>query len=121
METAPRLVESLTPAIKRCGVCAEDITQDVLSVLVRRIGSFHHNGRLGAFRNWLRSTTVNVGRSHLRKHHAVIGAGDPEFRATLAQVAAPTSVASHDFDVQHNRHLIAFLLAEISRDGTLDA
>ena len=45
---------------------AEDITQEVLSVLVRQIGSFHHNGRTGAFRNWLRSTTVNVARSHLR-------------------------------------------------------
>ncbi|MEL6110515.1 MAG: sigma-70 family RNA polymerase sigma factor [Planctomycetota bacterium] len=93
---------------------ADDITQEVLSVLVRQIRNFRHNGRLGAFRNWLRTTTVNVARNQLRKHQAAIGAND--LQVTLEQLEDPKSHMSREFDAQHNRHVVAFLLDEIQKE-----
>lgn len=93
---------------------AEDITQEVLSVLVRQIGNFRHNGRTGAFRNWLRTTTVNVARNQLRKHQAAIGAN--QLQVTLEQLEDPKSDASREFDTQHNRHVVSFLLDEIQKE-----
>ena len=36
----------------------DDLTQQVLTVLVRKLPTFHHNGREGAFRAWLRSVSL---------------------------------------------------------------
>lgn len=33
---------------------AEDLTQEVLTILVRELPGFSHSGRVGAFRRWLR-------------------------------------------------------------------
>src|SRR5438045_2480430 len=56
-----RLVEIYTPLIRRwlgryglAEADREDLTQDVLAVVVRRLPQFEHNGRPGAFRTWLR-------------------------------------------------------------------
>src|SRR5437870_2279853 len=38
---------------------ADDVVQDVLAVVVRRLPDFEHNQRTGAFRAWLRTITVN--------------------------------------------------------------
>ncbi len=45
---------------------ADDLTQQVLTVVVRKLASFQHNGRPGAFRAWLRGITVNTLRSFRR-------------------------------------------------------
>src|SRR5688572_30051070 len=45
---------------------AEELTQDVLSVVVQEIGRFQHNGRLGGFRRWLREITVHRALGFLR-------------------------------------------------------
>jgi RNA polymerase sigma-70 factor (ECF subfamily) len=37
---------------------SDDLVQDVLSVVVKKIPQFEHNGRPGAFRSWLRTITV---------------------------------------------------------------
>src|SRR5262245_20738016 len=38
---------------------ADDLTQDVLAVLVRDLTKFDHNGRTGAFRAWVRGVCLN--------------------------------------------------------------
>ena len=45
---------------------ADDLTQQVLTVVVSKLPSFRHNGRTGAFRAWLRGITVNTLRSFRR-------------------------------------------------------
>ncbi|MEM6980793.1 MAG: sigma-70 family RNA polymerase sigma factor, partial [Planctomycetota bacterium] len=94
----------------------DDLTQEVLAVLVKQIGSFEHNGRVGAFRNWLRTTTVNVARNLLRKRNLPIGGGGSEFQASLAQLEDPESKLSKQFDIGHSRFVIAHLLGRIERD-----
>src|SRR5947208_510280 len=46
---------------------ADDLVQDVLAVLVRRLPEFEHRGRPGAFRAWLRTILVNQLRNFRRK------------------------------------------------------
>src|SRR5262245_2782555 len=38
---------------------ADDLLQDVLTAVVRKVPEFRHDGRPGAFRCWLRMITVN--------------------------------------------------------------
>ena len=39
---------------------ADDLTQQVLTVVVRKLPAFRHSGRPGAFRAWLRAITVST-------------------------------------------------------------
>src|SRR5262245_60936083 len=45
---------------------AEDLAQDVLTILTRELPQFKHGGRLGSFRSWLRTITVNRAREFWR-------------------------------------------------------
>src|SRR5437870_2280875 len=45
---------------------ADDLTQDVLAVVVRELEQFDHLGRVGSFRSWLRTVTVNRAREFWR-------------------------------------------------------
>src|SRR5262245_22534696 len=45
----------------------DDVTQEVLAVVVRRLPEFRHNGRVGAFRTWLKTITANCLRDHWRR------------------------------------------------------
>ncbi len=56
--------------LRRRGISGElalDVRQEVLMVVFQRIADFEHNGRTGAFRNWLRTTTVNCLRTYARR------------------------------------------------------
>lgn len=45
----------------------DDIVQNVLLVVIKRLPEFHHNGRVGAFRNWLKTITIFSLREYWRK------------------------------------------------------
>src|SRR5437660_12901871 len=42
---------------------AEDLAQEVMAVVVRELAHFQHTQQHGAFRNWLRTVTVNQLRA----------------------------------------------------------
>src|SRR5262245_49380811 len=66
---------------------AEDLTQDVLAVVVRELRRFEHAGRPGAFRGWLRTITVNRAREHWRLGKCrPLAPGGGEFLDRLAQL-----------------------------------
>lgn len=70
-------------------VDAEDLAQEVMATVVERIGDFEHNGRIGAFRNWLRTTAVNQARTYLRKNNIRPTAkGSDTFEPRVHQPAA---------------------------------
>lgn len=46
---------------------ADDLIQEVLMVVSRELPDFRHNGRTGAFRNWLRRILVNRLRNVLAR------------------------------------------------------
>lgn len=93
---------------------ADDVTQEVLTVLVRRLPDFERHPRPGAFRRWLRTITVNCLRDYWRASKArprVTGASD--FQRTLEQLADPDSGLSRLWDQEHDRHVADRLLEMI--------
>lgn len=92
----------------------EDLTQDVFATLVREIGNFEHNGRIGAFRNWLRTTTFNLVSNALRKRGGSERVGGEGLNALLAAMNDPSSDLSREFDLEHDRLIIQRLLARVA-------
>jgi RNA polymerase sigma-70 factor (ECF subfamily) len=87
----------------------DDIVQDVLTVVVRRLPEFHHKGRVGAFRLWLKTITINCLREHwkrLQKHPGRIAA-----TTALDDWADERGNLSQLWDREHDRHLVQKLLA----------
>jgi DNA-directed RNA polymerase specialized sigma24 family protein len=66
---------------------AEDLSQDVMAVLLQQLRAFAHNGRTGAFRAWLRGICLNClrdSRRAARRHGQAVGGSD--FQASLQRL-----------------------------------
>lgn len=90
---------------------AEDLVQEVLIVVIRRIPEFQHNGRTGAFRAWLRMIAVNVSRDFWkakRLRPAVVGGSD--FGAVLDRLADSSDALSREWDKDHDLFVTRRLL-----------
>ena len=119
-----RLVDLYSPLIKawlrRHGVSAEDaedLTQEVLEVVVREVSRFRHNGRAGAFRTWLRTITINCLRQSVRSRRLrTEAAGSPDIAAMLDQLEDPASDLSRRWDREHDQHVLERLLELIEPD-----
>ena len=113
-----RLVHLYSPLIKawlrQHSVSAgdtEDLAQDVLVVVVREVARFQHNGRVGAFRTWLRVITANCLRQSLRSRRLQLEAASPlDFAVLLDQLDDPTSDLSRRWDREHDRYVLDRLL-----------
>jgi RNA polymerase sigma-70 factor (ECF subfamily) len=113
-----RLVAVYTPLLQRWlaqyglqASDADDLTQEVLAVVVRELPSFEHNQRTGAFRRWLRTILVNRLRGFWRARQNQDAARD--LGAVLDQLEDPQSGLSRLWDEQHDRHVMAKLLEQI--------
>lgn len=95
---------------------AEDISQEVLIHVLRLIDGFEHNGRVGAFRNWLRNITYNVMRNHLRKLASEESALTDHFRRTANALNVDTSEVAQTFNREHDRMIVERLLEELESD-----
>ncbi len=119
-----RLVDLYSPLIngwlRRQGVVAEDaedLTQEVLEVVVREVSGFRHNGRVGAFRTWLRTIAINCLRQALRSRRLrVQAAGSPDIVAMLDQFEDPASEVSRRWDREHDQYVLQRLFALIEPD-----
>jgi RNA polymerase sigma-70 factor (ECF subfamily) len=98
--------------LSRSGVPAtdhDDLIQDVLMVVVRRVSEFEHRGP-GAFRAWLRSILANRTRKYFRDRPPSSPAID------LDAVAAADSVLGRQWDREHDEHLAARALRLVQAD-----
>jgi RNA polymerase sigma-70 factor, ECF subfamily len=119
-----RLVDLYSPLIgswlRRYGVSAEDaedLTQDVLGVVVREVTSFQHNGRAGAFRTWLRTIATNCLRQSLRSRRRHGQAGpSPDITPMLDGLEDPSSDLSRRWDREHDEFVLHRLLDLIRPD-----
>jgi RNA polymerase sigma-70 factor (ECF subfamily) len=92
----------------------DDLTQDVLGVVVRELPRFEHNGQPGAFRLWLRTITVHRLRDYWRsRRHRQEGTGDPSIQDQLDRLQDPSSDLSRQWDQEYNRHVVRSLLEQI--------
>ncbi|GAA4439974.1 sigma-70 family RNA polymerase sigma factor [Bremerella cremea] len=116
-----RLVGMYSPLIrgwlKRHGAMVEDlddVTQEVLAVVFRRFPDFRREPRAGAFRAWLRTITANCLRDHWRKkNRQPTGVGGSDFGAVIAELEDPNSGLSAQWNRDHDRHVIQYLLDEV--------
>lgn len=92
----------------------DDVVQDVLLVVLRRLPQFEHNRRAGAFRTWLRTITVNCLRDHWksRRLRPLVG-GDTSFADALNQLADDNSELSRQWDEEHDLMVTRKLLDSI--------
>lgn len=89
----------------------DDIVQNILTIVIQRMSGFQHNGRVGAFRTWLRSTTVNCLRDYWRTNRRrLAGAGGSDAQEWIEQLADPDSAMSREWDAEHDRHVMRKLL-----------
>ena len=113
-----RLVELYTPLVRRWllrqdvpAADADDLTQDVLGVVVRELVDFQHNQRPGAFRAWLRAITVNRLRGYWRgRLHSPQAGGDSDAARRLEQLEDPHSSLSQLWDQEHDRYVLDQLM-----------
>jgi RNA polymerase sigma-70 factor (ECF subfamily) len=113
-----RLVEIYTPLIRswlrRYALLdqdADDLVQEVLAIVVRKLPDFRKEPRIGAFRRWLRNITVNCLRDFWRaQRFRPRATGDSNFAQVLEQLADPESGLSRLWDKEHDDHVTRRLL-----------
>jgi len=93
---------------------ADDLVQDVLTTLQRKVGDFQHNARSGAFRNWLRRILTNRLRDHWRaKKRRPQDATYFDGEQQMAELADDESSLTKIWDAQHDRHVMRQLMEMI--------
>jgi RNA polymerase sigma-70 factor (ECF subfamily) len=96
---------------------ADDLCQDVLAVLVKELHRFEHAGRQGAFRNWLRTITVNRARAFWRAGSGrAQTASSDEILRRIEELADPQSALSRIWDEQYDRHVLQQLLSMMEQE-----
>lgn len=113
-----RLVELYAPLLRRwlrsyevSGADADDLVQEVLTVLSQELPNFNHNERTGAFRSWLRKILVHRLRNYWRgRRQHPPGKGGSSLLEQLHQLEDETSQLSRVWNEQHDREVIARLM-----------
>jgi RNA polymerase sigma-70 factor (ECF subfamily) len=93
---------------------ADDLVQEVLAVVVRRLPEFRREPRTGAFRRWLRTITANCLRDFWRARRLrPVAGGEGAFAALLDALEDPGSDLGRRWDEEHDRHVTQRLLEMI--------
>jgi RNA polymerase sigma-70 factor (ECF subfamily) len=105
----------------RAGAAAsdvDDLVQDVLLVVYRKIGGFERRGK-GAFRAWLRTILANRMGDYLRaQKYLPTATGDSDFLRRLDELESPDSALSHLWDREHDEHVAAALIKRVQDNFT---
>jgi RNA polymerase sigma-70 factor (ECF subfamily) len=97
---------------------ADDLVQDVIVVVVRRLPEFDRQ-RVGSFRAWLRTVTVNCLRQSLRtRHRGGAGTGDSRVADLLDALEAQGSPQSELWDREHDEHVMRQILNSLKHEFT---
>jgi RNA polymerase sigma-70 factor (ECF subfamily) len=94
----------------------EDLVQEILAVVARRLPDFEHSGRKGAFRSWLRSIMANELRRYWRQRQTQPAAGGEEIARVLSQLEDSRSPLSRRWDQEHDRSVARRLLELIQNE-----
>ena len=92
----------------------DDLVQEVLAIVVRRLPSFERRPQIGSFRRWLRTITVNCLRDFWRSQRfQPRSTGNGGFERVLDQLEDPQSALSILWDQEHDQHVKNSLLEKI--------
>lgn len=95
---------------------AEDLSYDVLAVLVRKLPAFEHAGRQGSFRTWLRTVAGNRAKKFFAAGQRRETTGSDAAADAIAQLADDTSDLAKLWDQEHDEHVFRRLLEQIEHE-----
>jgi RNA polymerase sigma-70 factor (ECF subfamily) len=99
------------------GADADDLVQDVLTVVVRRFPEFVHPEKPGAFRGWLRAIAVNCAREVWRDRKTKpVAPGGTDFGSYLARLEDPDDPLARDWDREHDLFVTRQLLDRLQNE-----
>ena len=103
----------------------EDVRQEVMTIVIRELPDFEHNGRTGAFRNWLRTVTANRLRQFWRERSRRKDGADHAYLAEMAdQLEDDQSQLSRVWQKEHDEFVLTRLLVQVEsefRPSTVEA
>ncbi len=91
----------------------EDLKQEVMFAVCSEIKSFDHNGRVGAFRTWLRRITVNRMYRLWEKRKKQAGRDATKISVIADQLADANARLSIEFERQHDARVVEHLLGKL--------
>ena len=95
---------------------ADDLVQEVLIFVAEHLPNFEHNGRTGAFRNWLRQALVYRLRKYWndrQQRPAGYGTGDSGGLDLLNELEDPNSSQSQLWNQEHDRQVLSQLMSRL--------
>lgn len=93
---------------------ADDLVQEVMLTVSRELPQFEHSGRTGAFRSWLRTILVHRLRDFWRsRNYRPAAAGGSTWMEQLQQLEDESSHVSREWNLEHDRHVMARLLEHV--------
>ncbi len=116
-----RLHDIYTPLIRNwlqkqsvVGAEADDLAQDVMIIVMRKLPGFVHNGRQGAFRKWLRLVVVNCARDFWKTNRIrPRSQNDSSFLVEMNQLADDGSAMTHKWNVEHDLAVMERILQQV--------
>jgi RNA polymerase sigma-70 factor (ECF subfamily) len=95
----------------------DDLVQDVLTVVLRKLPEFCHDGRSGSFRSWLRAIVVYRLRDFWRARKArPMATGGSDYLQTVEQLEDPDSQLSRLWNAEHDQQVLRQLTAMIEAE-----
>jgi RNA polymerase sigma-70 factor (ECF subfamily) len=93
---------------------ADDLIQEILLTVARELRQFAHPGRVGAFRGWLRTILYHRVRDFWRsRRYRPAATGGTSWADQLEQLADERSDASRQWNLEHDRSVMARLLEQV--------
>jgi RNA polymerase sigma factor (sigma-70 family) len=89
---------------------ADDVVQEVLAVVARKLPAFRHSRRCGAFRTWLRAILVNRLREFRRARRFAIAGNSPLLDQLADQLAESHCRLTQLLNREHDMHVIQTIL-----------
>ena len=94
-----------------------DLSQNVLAVVVRRLPEFEHQGQPGSFRAWMRNICRNCVLEFWRaKKIQPVATGKSSFQEELNQLADDTSELSRKWNQDYDQFVLNSLMSRIKSD-----
>lgn len=99
---------------------ADDLVQNVFAAIARSVAEWLERSDRGKFRAWLLRIARNAAVNFLtRRGHGSLGTGDERVAQLLAEIPAPESQLSSEFDLEYRREVFRWA-AEQVRDAVAD-
>jgi RNA polymerase sigma-70 factor (ECF subfamily) len=109
------LIERWLSRVPGLGDEAADLSQEVLTVVVREVSRFDRS-REASFRAWLRRVTVNRIRTFRRQCRRRPAVGLDPIDGFLERLSDPHGDVAREWDREHDKHVMQKVLAVVQPD-----